>query len=104
MYNNVRRTRLLQQCAKFRQEVVLHVKDAPVFVSDVTEIDIPGIIEWLEDRSSGVQGGIFTERGTKHAHKWVCLLCRAAVLDTYVAFCCCLHLLVLFVELMAMLG
>eukprot|EP00929_Paragymnodinium_shiwhaense_P005067 TRINITY_DN10647_c0_g1_i1.p1 TRINITY_DN10647_c0_g1~~TRINITY_DN10647_c0_g1_i1.p1 ORF type:complete len:531 (-),score=83.86 TRINITY_DN10647_c0_g1_i1:386-1978(-) len=33
------------------QEVVLHVKDAPVFVSDVTEGDVPGILDWLSKRS-----------------------------------------------------
>jgi len=30
--------------------VALHVKDSPIFVSDVTEADVPGILDWLEGR------------------------------------------------------
>ena len=29
--------------------VSIHVKDAPVFVSDVTESDVPGILDWLQE-------------------------------------------------------
>jgi len=29
--------------------VTLHVKDSPVFVSDVTEADVPGILDWLSE-------------------------------------------------------
>ena len=30
--------------------VTLHVKDAPVFVSDVTDLDVPWVLSWLEDK------------------------------------------------------
>mmetsp|Transcript_4491 Transcript_4491/g.9746 ORF Transcript_4491/g.9746 Transcript_4491/m.9746 type:complete len:515 (-) Transcript_4491:91-1635(-) len=33
------------------ETVVLHVKDSPVFVSDVTEADVEGIMQWLCERS-----------------------------------------------------
>lgn len=36
--------------------VSLHVKDAPVFVSDVTEGDIPGILEWLDEHEASLAG------------------------------------------------
>lgn len=29
--------------------VTLHVKDSPVFVSDVTEADVPGIVDWISE-------------------------------------------------------
>lgn len=32
--------------------VSLHVKDAPVFVSDVTKDDIEGILDWVDDQAS----------------------------------------------------
>lgn len=32
--------------------VTLHVKDSPVFVSDVTAADVPGILQWLEEQDS----------------------------------------------------
>jgi len=37
-----------------KSNVVLHVKDAPVFVSDVTNDDVPGILGWLEAHSSSL--------------------------------------------------
>lgn len=36
--------------------VTLHVKDSPVFVSDVTEADVPRILEWLDERHSALAG------------------------------------------------
>ena len=30
--------------------VTLHVKDAPVFVSDVTELDVPWVLDWLKEK------------------------------------------------------
>jgi len=32
--------------------VALHVKEAPVFVSDVTATDVPGILDWMSEHSS----------------------------------------------------
>jgi len=32
--------------------VTLHVKDAPVFVSDVTTHDIPGILDWFDKQDA----------------------------------------------------
>jgi len=36
--------------------VVLHVKDTPVFVSDVTEADVPGILDWLSEHDAPLAG------------------------------------------------
>jgi len=36
--------------------VSLHVKDAPVFVSDVTEADVPVILDWLGERDAALAG------------------------------------------------
>ncbi|CAK0885302.1 unnamed protein product [Prorocentrum cordatum] len=36
--------------------VTLHVKDAPVFVSDVTESDVPQIVDWLDVHHAALAG------------------------------------------------
>lgn len=36
--------------------VSLHVKDSPVFVSDVTQEDVPGILAWLDEHDSALAG------------------------------------------------
>jgi uncharacterized protein with ATP-grasp and redox domains len=46
--------------------VVLHVKDAPVFVSDVTESDVPGILDWLQDHVSELAKRLRSALADKH--------------------------------------
>jgi len=52
--------------------VVLHVKDAPVFVSDVTEKDVPEILDWLTLRApelaERLKGSMASKRLSVKAH------------------------------------